>query len=71
MAAVKKLSPAQQRALRNLLRGEPLHGHCRTQSDYGGLHGTIFSLLRRGLITPGRELTEEGRAAALGNEDGR
>ncbi len=39
---IKKLSPQQVRLLKNLKDGNPINGHCETQSDYGGLHGTVL-----------------------------
>lgn len=39
---IKKLSPQQIRLLTNLKNGTPINSHCNTQSDYGGLHGTVL-----------------------------
>jgi hypothetical protein len=60
-----RLSPATRRALSNLLHRREISAGCKRQCDYGGLQGTIASLVRRGLITYGKangyELTLLGR----------
>lgn len=43
-----RLREAQVRFLKNLWEGNILHGHCKTSSDYGGLHGTTMWSRRRG-----------------------
>lgn len=58
-----KLSPQMLRVLTNIAAGKGAAFHCRTQSDYGGLTGTIQALIRRGLLTYEHKLTKEGRKA--------
>lgn len=53
-----------QRVLRNLADGGQVYDHCRTQSDYGGLAGTVAALQRRGLLNDQLQLTQAGRKAA-------
>lgn len=45
-----RLSRPMLRVLRHLANGRPPSAHCRTQSDYGGLEGTVRALERRRLI---------------------
>lgn len=59
---VKKPSPAQRRVLEHLAAGRPSDWHCRTQSDHGGLSGTVVSLHRNGWMRDA-EITDAGRAA--------
>lgn len=63
---MRKLTDGQKRYLLNLIRGESVNGHCRTQSDYGGLAKVAGSLRKRGLVTlvGGLRLTEEGMRVA-------
>lgn len=61
--APKRLSPAMVRALRGLVERGSLYAFCKTESDYGGLVGTLRSLRDRGLLDENHNLTKEGRAA--------
>jgi len=58
-----KLSPSMLRALVNVFKGRSISYHCRSQSDYGGLDGTVRALVKRGLLTWEHELTEAGKEA--------
>ena len=55
-----RLSSQQIRALAHARDGDPLDLHCRTQSEYGGLAGTVLSLMKRGLLTKDAKITELG-----------
>jgi hypothetical protein len=55
-----KLSKAQRRVLENLKNGRKIYDHCRSNSDWGGLAGTIDSLHRR------RFLDNDGGITAAG-----
>lgn len=72
MAAGKKtrpLSAPQLRFLRALSKGIHPSAYISGQAAFGGLEGTRYSLLRRGLIEAARQgeeldrLTDAGRAA--------
>lgn len=53
--------------LTNLAMGRKAHHHCQSQSDYGGLDGTIRSLVERGLINWECELTDAGKEYVKSN----
>ncbi len=60
-----RLSWPMKRLLVCLAKGGQARDLCHSQSDYGGMHGTVFALQRRGLLnwkTGG--LTAEGRKLA-------
>jgi hypothetical protein len=61
-----KLSKAQMRVLNNVGEGLKAHHHCRTNSDWGGLSGTLISLRKRGLLADDGGLTDAGREAIEG-----
>jgi hypothetical protein len=63
-----RLSGPQKRALRAIAEGRPAASHCQTQSDYGGLHGTMFSLRRHGLLNQDNTLTGLGREALVSGQ---
>ena len=65
---VKPLSFPQLRLLKCLRDGEPINSHCNSQSDYGGLATTRYSLQQRGYITWDCEITEMGLNAILREE---
>lgn len=71
---MRKLTEAQRRVLQNLTAGrDATYGFAFGRSTSGGLVGTFASLRRRGLITleyPAA-ITEAGRLALKGGEDGR
>ncbi len=81
MAAAKTRKPRplswpQQRFLRALAAGISPAAYITGQAAHGGLEGTRYSLLRRGLIEAARQgeqldkLTDAGRAAlGLTNDD--
>jgi hypothetical protein len=55
--------------LRQAAKGEPLTGHLRGRSAFGGFQGTLLALYRRGLLDPKEgTLTEQGQAVI--QEDG-
>lgn len=57
-------TPAQRRVMENLEAGRPVYFGCTTNSQWGGLSGTIVALHRRRWIDDrGEELTEAGRKA--------
>jgi hypothetical protein len=60
----KKLSMPMIRVLVNLRLGNRAAHHCRTQSDYGGLHGTMMALMRHGLINRKYDLLRSGKDVA-------
>lgn len=62
-----KLSPAQIRALTNIMRGQPSNHGLYGRSAYGGHAGTIASLYRLGLIISNEEITEAGLEALQNN----
>lgn len=47
--------------LRRLYAGDPPDVGCNTQSDYGGRHGTLQALVRRGFIDNDFKVTDAGR----------
>lgn len=55
-----KLSSAQLRALAGAAEGNPARG-IHGQAAHGGLHGTLWSLRKRGLLTTAHKLTDAGR----------
>ena len=64
-----RMSHAKRRLLANALKGQILYGHCRTVSDYGGLHGTLGWATRNDLVFLDQKtrtwlLTEKGRQLA-------
>lgn len=59
----RPLTENMVRVLLNLDAGHPASQHCKTQSQYGGLSGTLFALMGRGLITNRETLTAAGREA--------
>lgn len=58
-----KLSPAQRRALTLIAQGRPAYSGMRTQSQHGGLSGTLSSLHRRQYLNSDGEVTEAGLKA--------
>ena len=63
------LSGSQVRVLGHIAAGRPIYDHCKTKSDWGGLAGTMASLLRHGLIEGEESLTEIGREALANHEN--
>lgn len=61
MKSDAKLSYPMLRVLRHLAAGLSACYHCKTQSDYGGLEGTMRALAKRGLMTWEYKITEAGR----------
>lgn len=57
------MSPQQLRALRCGRDRQPFNGHCRSQSDYGGLTCTLYSLQLIGYIDKEHRITNSGRKA--------
>ena len=64
MSKSERLSFPMKRVLRAIRDCREPGEHCRTQSDWGGLDGTMRALLRRGLINDKHNLTKAGRAVA-------
>ena len=64
-----RLSPAQSAALSKIAAGKRASDGFRSQSEYGGLTGTLLSLRRRGLLDIHDAITPAGRAALAAQED--
>jgi len=65
----KKPTPAQAKALRNMLAGKPAFIHISGRSASGGASGTLVSMFRRGWIEwnsdrTAKLVTAAGKAAA-------
>lgn len=66
---MKRLSPAQRRALENGVKYGDLAYGIYGQSAHGGFDQTWKALLRRGLIDRDGNVTDAGRAA-IGKDGG-
>lgn len=49
------------KVLRDIAAGLGPDRGCRTQSDYGGRHGTLMALMKRGLLTRDLQVSAEGK----------
>lgn len=56
----RKLSDVQSRVLKALYDGHGPNMYAKSRSEYGGLHGTINSLVRNKLIDSEYNLTRGG-----------
>ncbi len=57
-----RLSEAMEKVMKNLHLGLPEDHGLKTRSEHGGLSGTTWALINRGLINWNHDITPDGEA---------
>lgn len=57
----RPMSPLMEQVLKDISAGRGAFHGCSGRSEYGGRHGTIAALAKRGYIRGNGELTDAGR----------